>query len=119
MIEAQSIEPVDPSSLPARATGMRGNGWRLMQICCTAAGPNFEILYSFAKERALQGLRATVPREGAALPSISAAYLCAFLYENEIHDLFGITFDGLAIDFGGNLLKTRVKNPFAAATTQA
>lgn len=119
MTMAQSIEPVGPSEMPARATAMRASGWRLMQICATAVGPDFEILYSFAKGRDLQNFRATVPREGARLPSITGPYLCAFLYENEIHDLFGVAFDGLAIDFGGSLLKTRVKNPFAANATPA
>ncbi len=117
MTAKQSIEAIDPSALPGRATAMRADGWRLMQICCTTVGPDFEILYSFANQLALQNLRAIVPREGARLPSITGSYLCAFLYENEIHDLFGVVFDGLAIDFGGNLLKTRMKYPFAANAT--
>lgn len=114
MTEPQSIVPIDPPALPARASAMRAEGWRLMQVCCTTAGPDFELLYSFAKDSDLCGIRAIVPREGARVPSITGAYLCAFLYENEIHDLFGVKFDGLAIDFQGNFLKARMKNPFAA-----
>ena len=77
-------------------------------------GTDFELLYSFAKGYDFRNLRVTLPRQGATLPSITEAYLCAFLYENEIHDLFGVKFPGLAIDFKGNFLKTRLKNPFVA-----
>lgn len=119
MTATQSIEPIDASVLQARAIAMRADGWRLMQICCTGAGPDFELLYSFASKLELRGLRVTLAREGARLPSITGSYLCAFLYENEIHDLFGVAFDGLAIDFSGNLLKTRLKKPFATSATPA
>jgi ech hydrogenase subunit D len=36
------------------------------------------------------------------------------LYENEIHDLFDIQVDGMAVDFHGNLYKTAIKHPFAS-----
>ncbi len=112
MTTVQSIEPVGPSEMPARAAAMRASGWRLMQICATAVGPDFEILYSFAKGRDLQNFRATVPREGARLPSITGPYLCAFLYENEIHDLFGVEVEGNVLDFKGTFYKTAVPHPF-------
>lgn len=113
MTDAQPIEAIDASALPARASALKADGWRLMQICCTVAGSDFELLYSFAKEYDFRSLRATLPRTDASVPSITGPYLCAFLYENEIHDLFGVKFPGLAIDFQGNFLKTRQINPFA------
>lgn len=113
--ETQPTEPVTPPDLAARAAAFHADGWRLMQICCTVAGTDFELLYSFARESALQNLRVTLPREGASLPSITPIYLCAFLYENEIHDLFGVSFPGLLIDFQGHFLRTRQKTPFAPA----
>jgi ech hydrogenase subunit D len=48
------------------------------------------------------------------LPSISSIYLCAILYENEIHDLFGVQVAGIAIDFKGKFYKTAIKFPFAS-----
>lgn len=112
MTEPQPIEALSPAELPARAATFRDGAWRLMQMCCTVTGADFEMLYSFARGNALQGFRVVVPRRGATLPSITDAFLCAFIYENEIHDLFGITFTGLKLDFGGNFLKARFKNPF-------
>jgi ech hydrogenase subunit D len=59
-------------------------------------------------------IRVRLPLEGAELPSISSFYWSAFLYENEIHDLFGVTVHGMAIDFHGAFYKLAVKTPYAA-----
>ena len=61
-----------------------------------------------------KNLRLQIPVENARLPSVSGVYFCAFIYENEIHDLFGISFDGLVLDFKGHLYTTAVPTPFAA-----
>jgi ech hydrogenase subunit D len=60
-------------------------------------------------------LRLSLPGEMPHLPSISSIYLCAILYENEIHDLFGVQVAGMAIDFKGKFYKTAIKYPFATA----
>jgi ech hydrogenase subunit D len=48
------------------------------------------------------------------VPSISSIYSCAFLYENEMHDLFELQVDGMVVDFKGNLYKTAMKYPFGS-----
>ena len=58
----------------------------------------FEILYHFDKDLRLTHFRLTVSG-GASVPSISSVYFAAFLVENEIQDLFGIRFKGLAVDY--------------------
>jgi ech hydrogenase subunit D len=47
------------------------------------------------------------------IPSISKIYPTAFLYENEMHDLYGIKVSDMAIDFKGTFYRTAVKTPFA------
>ena len=37
----------------------------------------------------------------------------AFLYENEIHDLFGVVVKNINIDYGGTLYRTAIKTPFS------
>jgi ech hydrogenase subunit D len=37
--------------------------------------------------------------KGVPVPSITPVYYAAFLVENEIQDLFGIAFEGLALDY--------------------
>ena len=51
---------------------------------------------------AMLNLRLEVPRD-AEVPSITGIYLCAFLVENEIKELFGLNITGIAIDFEGHM----------------
>jgi ech hydrogenase subunit D len=119
MIEPQPNETVTPASLPGRVQELRGQGWRFVQVGVTPMGGTMEVNYSFDREQKFLNLRLSVPATGARLPSLSGIYWCAFLYENEIHDLFGISFDGLLLDFKGHFYKTAVKFPFAPAPTPA
>ncbi len=63
---------------------------------------NLRSTTDFDKEYRFENLR-LVLQEGGTLPSISAVYFGAFIYENEIHDLFGIMVTGMNIDFKGTL----------------
>jgi ech hydrogenase subunit D len=40
-------------------------------------------------------------------------YPNAFLYENEIHDLFGVAIKNINIDYRGTLYRTAIKVPFS------
>ena len=61
-------------------------------------------------------LRVRLPMLQPELPSISPFYWSAFLYENEMHDLFGITVKGMALDFQGHLYTTLVPTPYVTRT---
>ena len=93
---------------------LRKQGYRLVQIGATRLPEHVELTYSFDLESRLTNLRFQVLAEGARLPSISSIYWCAFLYENEIHDLFNVQVDGMAVDFHGHLYETTVKFPFGS-----
>ena len=114
MIEEQPIVPVTANQLPDEVKALCEQGWRLVQIGVTSLGELFEINYSFDRDMSFKNLRLHVAAKGARLPSISGIYWCAFLYENEIHDLFGVTFDGLVLDFKGGFYTTAIPVPFAA-----
>ncbi len=86
-----------------------------MQISATRLTDTVELTYSFDLDSQLANLRLSLPADKPQLPSISSIYLCSILYENEIHDLFGVQVDGMAIDFKGNFYRTAVKFPFASA----
>jgi ech hydrogenase subunit D len=78
-------------------------GHRLVTITCTALDEDsFDLLYSFDKDFELSHLRLKVIKN-ALLPSITGIYFAAFLVENEIQDLFGLRFSGLALDYKGTL----------------
>ncbi len=65
----------------------------------------------------LTNLRITV-KQDAVIPSVSGVYWGAFVYENEIHDLYGITVSGINIDFKGHFYRTTIKNPFTVTVTK-
>jgi ech hydrogenase subunit D len=111
-VEEQQLLAVDRDNLVAEASRMQKQGCRLVQICCTAK-ENFELTYTFDKDYKVTNLRLTVPASDPVVPSISEIYFCAFTYENELQDLFGLTVKGLKLDFKGTFYKLSVKTPFA------
>jgi len=112
--EEQSTIPVEVGKLIGRVEQFKKEGYRLVQIGCTKIGGQYEINYSFDKDYNFQNIRITVTEE-TEVPSISGMYWGAFVYENEMHDLFGIQVKGMNIDFKGNFIRTSVKYPFGAA----
>jgi len=113
--EEQTITEVTVENLVSEVSKMYDEGYRLIQIGCGKYDDIFEINYSFDKDYRFMNLRLKIT-EGVVVPSITGVYLCAFIYENEIHDLFGVSIKDIAIDFKGNLIRTSVKNPFNTPT---
>jgi ech hydrogenase subunit D len=112
MVEEQEMVSIDKKELVGSAAELMASGYRLVQIGCTALADCYEMNYSFDRDYRFKNLRFTV-KTGEEVPSISCIYWNAFLYENEIHDLFGIPITNIAIDYRGTLYRTRVPSPFA------
>lgn len=109
MVEAQNIIGIDPAELIDRVSVFKSEGYRLVQICCTKSN-GFEITYTFDKDSVQQNLRLNISQETEIL-SISGVFFPAFLYENEMKDLFGVKIKHIALDFQGNLYKVAEKTP--------
>jgi ech hydrogenase subunit D len=112
MMEPQQIIPISVGDVVTKAGQAKKDGNRLVQIGCTKIEDNFEILYVFDKDYKLTNYRITV-KQTDKVPSISGVYFGAFVYENEIHDLYGIHVTGINIDFKGTFYKTAIKHPFS------
>ena len=94
---------ISPENVVGETAKMKVEGYRFVTLSCVEIDETtVDILYHFDREFQLKHLRLTVPKE-APVPSISPVYFAAFLVENEIQDLFGIRFQGLAIDYGRTL----------------
>jgi len=119
MIEEQKLLDVSVAELAGRVTAMKNDGFRLVQIGCTRIETQIEVNYSFDRQYEFVNLRVLVPAENAVLPSMSGIYLSAFLYENEIHDLFGINVKDMALDYKGNFYRTAQKAAFNVAPVSA
>jgi len=113
----QTITPISVGDVVAKAEEAKKSGHRLVQIGCTKIGDDFEILYVYDKDYALLSYRITVKAD-VTIPSISGVYWGAFVYENEIHDLYGLTVTGINIDFKGTFYKTAIKHPFSVTITK-
>ena len=111
MFEEQEIICIEIENLLENIRRTFTEGYRLVQISCTKAGMH-QIDYTFDKKYTFLDFRVHIPDENAQLPSITKIYACAFTYENEIHDLFGISFHGLDINYNGNFYRVGAKAPF-------
>ena len=115
----QTFETVPLPALLERVSELHKAGYRLVQIGATRLSASVELTYSFDRDYSLINLRLQLPPTEAKLPSISKIYWAAFLYENELHDLFDVQVDGMAVDFQGHLYETTVKFPFGSTKAPA
>ncbi|HOW05248.1 NADH-quinone oxidoreductase subunit C [Methanospirillum hungatei] len=109
----QTIKTIAVEELIHQVHSFHDDGYRLVQISCASEGDAFEVTYSFDKDLTLTHLRIPASTE-KPIPSISRIYLAAFVYENEIADLFGIPFSGIAIDYKGTFIRTSIPHPFGS-----
>ncbi|GAB7014967.1 NADH-quinone oxidoreductase subunit C [Methanogenium cariaci] len=112
MIEQKhTIIEIPVSDLLKKTEEYHTKGHRLVQIGCTNLGDRYEVNYTFTKSWDFESLRLTV-NDGDVIPSISGTYWGAFIYENEIHDLFGLSVTDINVDFQGHLFETKIPAPF-------
>ncbi|NLA30527.1 MAG: NADH-quinone oxidoreductase subunit C [Methanomicrobiales archaeon] len=112
VIKEQTTRKIAPGDLLREVEALNAGGYRIVQIGCTGMDDVYEINYTFDKDYELVNLRLTVG-PGVEIPSISGVYWGAFVYENELHDLFGITVTDINIDFKGTFYRTAEKYPLS------
>lgn len=109
--ESQKIIEVDLTNRIRTVYDMDRDGYRLVAITCTKTANGFEISYSFDRNYEFVTLRLEVPFE-QEITSISGVYHAAFIYENELKDLFGVKIKHIDLDYNGNFYKVATKTPF-------
>ena len=109
----QNFEAVNLSNLISRVGDLKADGYRLVQICGVVLDDDtYEILYSFDKDHILQNLRLDIAIDKDEVESITGIFWPAFIYENEIHDLFGVKFNHSALDYNGTFFKVSEETPW-------
>jgi ech hydrogenase subunit D len=111
----QSIESATAENLLSIVQDACAAGYRLCQICATAIGDSIEVLYTFELDNVLENYKLEIDAKAPELQSITAIYPYAFIYENEMNDLFGVKFKNLGLDYGGKFFKTAEKTPWNPA----
>lgn len=112
MSEPQELVIVEKCDLVGIVAELYADGYRLVQIGCSTLPDCYELTYSFDRGYCLKNLRFCVKRD-ESVPSISVIYPNAFLYENEIHDLFGVAVTHISVDYRGTLYRTALGTPFS------
>lgn len=113
----QNIKVIQTGELLSHAVQLKLEGYRLVAISATAM-EGVELTYSFDKEYDFINLRLEIDTE-TEVDSISALFSYAFLYENEIKELFGVKIKNLSLDFNNQLYRIAVKTPFAKKEEKA
>ena len=72
--------------------------YRFVTMTAVDCDEYFDIYYHFDRNYELYNLKLELAKD-ANLPSITKVCPCAFVIENEIQDLFGITMTDLELDF--------------------
>lgn len=96
-----------PAGSPAPAPAPGSAAMAAPAAAPAAEAPNvFEIAWGFVKDGALETIREQIVA-GDTVPSISEFFGAAFLYENEIRELFGINLEGIGVDLRGHSTRRR------------
>ncbi|HWT76340.1 MAG TPA: NADH-quinone oxidoreductase subunit C [Mobilitalea sp.] len=109
-MDQQTIKTISAGELLSETLRLKNESYRLVAITCTNKD-GMELSYSFEKNNDLLTLRFVTDTE-EEIASISIMYSYAFLYENEIKELFGVNIKDISIDFNNTLYKIPVTTPF-------
>lgn len=107
------LEEIEADKLLNRVMEMKNQGLRLSQACAAYVNKKYELSYSFAEDETYQyiTLRIVIDPE-VEIPSITQFYPFAFLYENEMKELFGVKIQMINLDYDNKLYRIQAETPF-------
>lgn len=105
--------------LLTRVQTLKHEGMRFIQLCAEFPEGGIDLVYTFYDETRDNALNLCVSlSENAEVPSIQGLYFAAFSYENEAHDLFGVNFINMKLDFGGHFFNLAETSPMTVITPE-
>ena len=107
------IVQITPDELLGNVVAMKKNGLRLSQICSAFSNGKLELSYSFANDETYDYiiLRIVIDKN-TEVCSITELYPYAFLYENEMKELFGVNIMMMNVDYNHKLYRLHDETPF-------
>jgi hypothetical protein len=106
--------------LLTRVQTLKHEGVRFVQMCAETTEQGIDLLYTFYDETTQNALNLCVYGidESSRVPSIQGLYFAAFSYENEAHDLYGVRFVNMKLDFGGHFFNLATSEPMTIITPE-
>lgn len=106
--------------LLTRVQTLKHEGMRFVQMCAETTEQGIDLLYTFYDETREHALNLCVYGIDAEsrVPSIQGLYFAAFSYENETHDLYGVRFINMKLDFGGHFFNVATSEPMTIITPE-
>ena len=107
--------------LVASAAALKEAGMRFMACHAQRADEGrFDLTYAFVEDATgrIVSLQMNIASD-EVVPSVGSLFPVAFMFENEMHDLYGVNVDGITIDFDGQFYHLHIPEPMAAAPEKA
>ena len=110
---AHVLVEITPDELLGEVMAMKNKKLRLSQICCAYSNEKIELSYSFADDDTNEYiiLRIVMDKD-TEVCSITEFYPYAFLYENEMKELFGVNIKMINLDYNQKLYRLKDETPF-------
>ncbi|MEI6385710.1 MAG: NADH-quinone oxidoreductase subunit C [Spirochaetota bacterium] len=105
------VETIEVAGLLSKVSTLRAAGWRLVQILGISTDATIELSYSFGLRHEMRVFRFNAAPE-VSVPSITPAFPGAYLYENELRDLFGVEIQCISVDWLGKVYGVAAMHPF-------
>lgn len=107
------LERIEADQLLDKVMDKKNRGMRLSQACAAWVDGRYELSYSFADDRSYeyQTLRIVMEKE-REISSVTPFYPYAFLYENEMKELFGVKIRMIRPDYDNKLYRIDTETPF-------
>ena len=104
---------ITPDQLLGNVMALKNQKLRLSQICCAYSNEKIELSYSFADDNTNEylNLRIVMDKDDEVC-SITEFYPYAFLYENEMKELFGVNIHMINLDYNQKLYRLKDETPF-------
>lgn len=117
---ATSFVDLPLEELLTRVQTFKHEGIRFVQMCAETTEQGIDLLYTFYDETTQNALNLCVYGidESSRVPSIQGLYFAAFSYENEAHDLYGVRFVNMKLDFGGHFFNLATSEPMTIITPE-
>lgn len=115
----QNFNDIKLDDLIKEAQGKKDDAWRFVQILALKSEKGTDLIYSFMKDGILENLKIKDIQNEDIVPSITEFFIEAFVFENEIHDLFNVTIKDIAIDFKGKFYNVAIDAPMSVVSPEA